>query len=272
MSFIITIKIIPSWWPEGWRKKTCGLVLRRVLLECVVCRPVIGWRLCPSNSIQITDGCGVGQLLCFSACGQYLLTLLSPILPSTTAPVYHTHTHPFNGPFSGTTQVSRYRKGKTNLDFTEARDSEWQCHQLGHMQVWASLQTDNHVSTSPLTFTGGCPSGYPTNRVKALKVPQYIINAKPPRSKATWRLVFSTGCSVCAFSALTLLVGRQEGHPACKKQSGEVLAWLSVWSEVQTCIWPSWCHCHSLSRASVKSRLVLPFWYRLTWVVPEKGR
>jgi len=42
-----------------------------------------------------------------------------------------------------------------------------------------------------------------------------------------------------AFSALTLLVGWQEGHPACKKQSGGVLAWLSVWSEVQTCIWPS---------------------------------
>ena len=38
----------------------------------------------------------------------------------------HTHTHPFNGPLSGTTQVSRYQKGKTNLDFTEARDSEWQ--------------------------------------------------------------------------------------------------------------------------------------------------
>ena len=42
-----------------------------------------------------------------------------------------------------------------------------------------------------------------------------------------------------AFSALTLLVGRQEGHPACKKLSGGVLAWLSVWSKVQTCIWPS---------------------------------
>jgi len=42
-----------------------------------------------------------------------------------------------------------------------------------------------------------------------------------------------------AFSALTLLVGQQEGHPACKKLSGEVLAWLSFWSEVQTCIWPS---------------------------------
>jgi len=42
-----------------------------------------------------------------------------------------------------------------------------------------------------------------------------------------------------AFSALTLLVGRQEGHPACKKLSAGVLAWLSVWSEVLTCIWPS---------------------------------
>jgi len=46
----------------------------------------------------------------------------------------HTHTHPFNGRLSGTTQVSRYQKGKTNLDFTEARDSERQWHQLGHMQ------------------------------------------------------------------------------------------------------------------------------------------
>jgi len=50
-----------------------------------------------------------------------------------------------------------------------------------------------------------------------------------------------------------------------------VLAWLSVWSEVLTCIWPSWCHYHSLSLASLKSRLVLPFWYRLTRVVPDKG-
>ena len=40
--------------------------------------------------------------------------------------VKHTHTHPFNGPLSGTTRVSQYQKGKTNLDFTEARDSEWQ--------------------------------------------------------------------------------------------------------------------------------------------------
>jgi len=56
-----------------------------------------------------------------------------------------------------------------------------------------------------------------------------------------------------------------------KKLSGGMLAWLSVWSEVQACTWPSLCHCHSLSLASVKSRLVLPFWYWLTRVVLDKG-
>ena len=65
-------------------------------------------------------------------------------------------------------------------------------------------------------------------------------------------------------------VGRKGIRPV-KKLSGGMLMWLSVWSKVQTCIWLSWCHCHTLSLASVKSRLVLPFWYRLTWVVPEKG-
>ena len=66
-------------------------------------------------------------------------------------------------------------------------------------------------------------------------------------------------------------LGVRKGIWPVKKLSGGVLAWLCVWSEVQTCIWPSWCHCHSLSLASVKSRLVLLFWYRLTRVVPEKG-
>jgi len=48
--------------------------------------------------------------------------------------------------------VSQYQKGKTSLDFTETRDSEWQWHQLGHMQVCISLQTDNHASTPPPSF------------------------------------------------------------------------------------------------------------------------
>ena len=76
----------------------------------------------------------------------------------------------FNGLFSRTTWVSRYQKGKTNLDFTGARDSEWQWHHLGHMHVCTSLQTDNHASTPPLCFLqAGCPSCRPTNSVKALK-------------------------------------------------------------------------------------------------------
>jgi len=66
--------------------------------------------------------------------------------------ILYTHTSPFIGLFSGTMQVSRYQKGKTNLDFTEARDSEWQWRQLGQMQVCTSLQTDNHASTPPLSF------------------------------------------------------------------------------------------------------------------------
>ena len=76
----------------------------------------------------------------------------------------HTHTHTFNGPFSGTTQVSQYQKGRTNLDFTEARDSEWQWHQLGHMQVCTSLQKDNHASTPPLSFFTGRMPFLPPNQ------------------------------------------------------------------------------------------------------------
>jgi len=66
--------------------------------------------------------------------------------------------------------VSRYQKGKTDLDFAEARDSEWQWHPLDHMQVCTSLQTDNHARYPPLSFLqAGCSSCCPTNGVKALK-------------------------------------------------------------------------------------------------------
>jgi len=86
---------------------------------------------------------------------------------------------PFNGSLSGTTRVSQHQKGKTNLDFTGARDSEWQWHQLGRMQVCTSLQTDNHASTPPLSFLqAGCPSCRPTNSVKALKVTTEVMKVK----------------------------------------------------------------------------------------------
>ena len=74
------------------------------------------------------------------------------------------HTHTFYGPLSGTTRASWYRKGKTNLDFTEARDSEWQWQKLGHIQVCTLLQTDNHTSTPPLSFFRGWMPFLPPNQ------------------------------------------------------------------------------------------------------------
>ena len=107
------------------------------------------------------------------------------------------HTHLFNGPFSGITQVSRYQKGKTNLDFTEARDSESQWHQLEHMQVCTSLQTDNHASAPPLSFLQArCPSCRPINSVKALKACESneqcsTISAAAHRQAEDWSVAAS---------------------------------------------------------------------------------
>jgi len=68
---------------------------------------------------------------------------------------------------SGTTRVSRYQKGKTNLDFTEARDSEWQWHQLGCIQVCTSLRQITTPAPHHSFFYR--PDALPTNSVKALK-------------------------------------------------------------------------------------------------------
>jgi len=73
------------------------------------------------------------------------------------------------------------------------------------MQVCTSLQTDNHASTPPLCFLqAGCPSCRPTNSIKALKA--NVVPDKGPLNGYMY-----------AFSALTLLVGRHEEHPACRK-------------------------------------------------------
>ena len=110
---------------------------------------------------------------------------MSPLnLPHGTNNSNNTHTHQFNSPLSVTTRVSRYQKGKTNLDFTEARDSEWQWHQLGHMQVCTSLQTDNHASTPSLSFLQAwCPSCRPTNSVKARQRNQQHKSGKQNKTK-----------------------------------------------------------------------------------------
>jgi len=87
------------------------------------------------------------------------------------------------------------------------------------MHVTDQLLYQQHTSASPATITH--------TQAAVNKLDIYHLQT-----------VFNRPCHR-AFSALTLLVGRQDGHPACKKLSGGVLAWLSVWSEVQTCIRPS---------------------------------
>jgi len=92
---------------------------------------------------------------------------------------------------SGTAQVSRYQKGKTNLDFTEARDSEWQWHQLGHMQVCTSLRQITMPTPHHSVFLqAGCPSCHPTNSVKALKALKHHKGV----------VFFETACNVCIVS------------------------------------------------------------------------
>ena len=75
-------------------------------------------------------------------------------------------------------------------------------------------------------------SGINTNKAKTTTRTITVVDTWYWSINKTYYIPYS-------FSALTLLVGRQEGHPACKKLSGGVLMWLSVWSKVLTCIWPS---------------------------------
>ena len=136
------------------------------------------------------------------------------------------------------------------------------------MHTRTHAHTHTHTDRHALDHTQTCVYMYTVSQKTTLMLHTITSIHINQLTKNHFKLVVG---HTSAFSALMLLVGRQEGHPACKKLSGGVLAWLSVWSKVQTCIWPSGCHCHSLSLASVKSRLVVPFWYQLTRVVPEKG-
>jgi len=133
---------------------------------------------------SVANTSGVFHVGDVAGCGQFIAWSCYAVIPWSSPGQYatvhravhvhkqytYTYTHTFNGTLSRTIWVRQYQKGKTNLDFTEARDSEWQWHQLGHMQVCNLLQTDNHASTSPLSFLQAwCPSRHLTNSVKALK-------------------------------------------------------------------------------------------------------
>jgi len=143
--------------------------------------------------------------------------------------ITHTHTHPFNGPFSRTTLVGRYKKGKTKLDFIEARDSEWQWHQLGNMQVCTSFQTDNHTSTSPLSFLQAeCPSCRPTNSVKALKAHKCLIIYTHTHTRLT-----------ALFPGLPWWVGTRKAKPI----------WILLKQETVSGSGISWAICKSTHRS-----------------------
>jgi len=102
--------------------------------------------------------------------------------------------------------VSRYQKGKTNLDFTEARDREWQWHQLGHMQACTWLQTNYHASTPPLRFfTRRMPFLLPNQQRQSTEGNDTItynynqpinyrfiqVNLHWPAPPADWRILFA---------------------------------------------------------------------------------
>jgi len=82
--------------------------------------------------------------------------------------------HTFNGTFSASAQVGRYQKGKTSLDFTEARDNEWQWH---HLAICKSAPHSTEITMPAphyiVFLQAGCPSCCPTNIIKALKAVHY---------------------------------------------------------------------------------------------------
>jgi len=118
--------------------------------------------------------------VCLNCSGTVHLHLITYSISCYTHTHTHTHTQPFNSPLSGTTQVSLYQKGKTNLDFTEARDSEWQWHQLGH--ICKSAARSRQI-TMPAphhsVFTGRMPFLPPNQHCQSTEGYLVKCNLKP---------------------------------------------------------------------------------------------
>ena len=165
------------------------------------CEIVVWW---VSSVCKINLSCIRGDVICMSvvilcaSCCQKIHTEINSGTSYITAWKWlgseNTHTHtrlmalcPGQRGWAGTRNV------KPIWIFAEASDSEWQWHQLGHMQVCTSLQTDNHASTPPLSFLQAvCPSCCPTNSVKALKeVRNYWIKCQLDcRGNFPWSRMF----------------------------------------------------------------------------------
>ena len=106
-------------------------------------------------------------------------------------------------------------------------------------QVWQRTGRQAHQSSSERTRREEDQQGRPLSQCSAAFSALTVLVGRQKESTGPVKLIIIRAYSSRkAYSALMLLVGRQEGHPACKKLSDGVLSLLSVCSEVQTCIWP----------------------------------
>ena len=144
---------------------------------------------------------------------------------------------PFYEPLSGTTQVSWYQK-------KHSPTHTYPDHQPYFISFLNLLWS---IASSPFNICG-----WQSTCTTSLQVLFHLPLGIPHIFSPNHCLLFATHAHTIALC----LVGWQEGHLACKNVSGGMLAWLSVWGEVQICIWPRWCYCHSISLAPVN-----PDWF-----------
>jgi len=145
---------------------------------------------------------------------------LSAVLKIVTHTHMHTHTH-LTALFPWLPGWANTRKENINLDFTEARDNEWQWYQLGHMQVCTSLQADNHASTPPFNFfyRPDCHSCRPSNKCQSTEGTLMIVN--PTQTNQT-RIRWQAGQKMPPLSTHTCTERwiRQKHNASGGKQDG----------------------------------------------------
>ena len=114
------------------------------------------------------------------------------------------------------TRLSRYQKGKTNLDFTEARDSEWQWHQLG--QVCTSLQSDSHASNPAISFFTGRMPFLPPNQQR---LPLSVIDKSQLQGLSVafgTRQLLGVRCTVLTFVGIMFAQHRAQKYYSAAKE------------------------------------------------------
>ena len=167
----------------------------------------------------------------------------------------YTHTDPFNGPFPGLPRWAGTRKVKPTWillkqETVGGSGISWAICKSAPRSRQITMPAPNHYSF----LQAGCPSCRLTNSVKALK--------------AQWK--YNTQTEYCDSARPSVLwhcwLGSRKGIQPVKTEwwGAGVVVSLEQDADLHIARLMSWCHCHSLSFASLKSRFVLPFWYRLT--------